>query len=365
MPIAAEFAKTRYTLGVPISTLQGISHPLANIAITVAGRTQPGPAGGLVPGQRTRGTPELARRRRSCSWPRRPPRAATMAVHVQGGLGVSAEAAATAYLVRARGWALAGGDPAPAPVTSPRSSPRARAEPARSKEDGQHGLLTSRTVRRRTRRFRTRCAASWRASSPTRSSAATVRPATTSTRACTWRWAPRAIWQRSSTPRPTVGSPGCGGGSGNWRSAAPTRPWVTWGTTVDGGALGGQVRLAGAPRRGAARGVRRRASGCAWVTPNPRAAPTSPPARPGRCATVTSWIINGSKMFTTGAHNGTYVFLITNTDPDAPKHKSLTMFLVPLDLPGRRDPGHPHRRRGPHQHRLLQRRPGRRQVPAR
>jgi len=30
---------------------------------------------------------------------------------VQGGLGVSAEAAATAYLVRARGWALAGGDP--------------------------------------------------------------------------------------------------------------------------------------------------------------------------------------------------------------------------------------------------------------
>ena len=39
-------------------------------------------------------------------------------------------------------------------------------------------------------------------------------------------------------------------------------------------------------------------------------------------------------MFTTGAHNCQYVFLITNTDPDAPKHKSLTMFLVPLDLPG-------------------------------
>ncbi|ORA81430.1 acyl-CoA dehydrogenase family protein [Mycobacterium malmoense] len=46
------------------------------------------------------------------------------------------------------------------------------------------------------------------------------------------------------------------------------------------------------------------------------------------------WVINGSKMFTTGAHNCQYVFLITNTDPDAPKHKSLTMFLVPLDLPG-------------------------------
>src|SRR6195952_3699540 len=47
-----------------------------------------------------------------------------------------------------------------------------------------------------------------------------------------------------------------------------------------------------------------------------------------------SWVINGSKMFTTGAHNCQFVFLITNTDPDAPKHKSLTMFLVPLDSPG-------------------------------
>lgn len=46
------------------------------------------------------------------------------------------------------------------------------------------------------------------------------------------------------------------------------------------------------------------------------------------------WVINGSKMFTTGAHNSKYVFLITNTDPEAPKHKSLTMFLVPLDTPG-------------------------------
>jgi 3-oxocholest-4-en-26-oyl-CoA dehydrogenase alpha subunit len=47
-----------------------------------------------------------------------------------------------------------------------------------------------------------------------------------------------------------------------------------------------------------------------------------------------SWVISGSKMFTTGAHNCQYAFLITNTDPDAPKHKSITMFLVPLDAPG-------------------------------
>jgi alkylation response protein AidB-like acyl-CoA dehydrogenase len=46
------------------------------------------------------------------------------------------------------------------------------------------------------------------------------------------------------------------------------------------------------------------------------------------------WIINGSKMFTSNAHNAQYVFLVTNTDPEAPKHKSLTMFLVPMESPG-------------------------------
>ena len=46
------------------------------------------------------------------------------------------------------------------------------------------------------------------------------------------------------------------------------------------------------------------------------------------------WIINGSKMFTSNAHNAQYVFLITNTDPDGRKHRNLTMFLVPMNAPG-------------------------------
>ncbi|MGA8252231.1 MAG: acyl-CoA dehydrogenase family protein [Mycobacterium sp.] len=108
--IAAEFAKTRYTLGVPISTLQGISHPLANMAITVQGGrnlarraawfldNEPDERRDLAPSAFVFMAEEAAK-------------AATMAVHIQGGLGVSAEAAATAYLVRARGWPLAGGDP--------------------------------------------------------------------------------------------------------------------------------------------------------------------------------------------------------------------------------------------------------------
>ncbi len=46
------------------------------------------------------------------------------------------------------------------------------------------------------------------------------------------------------------------------------------------------------------------------------------------------WVLNGSKIFTTGAQNAQYTFLITRTDPDLPKHKGLTMFLVNLKTPG-------------------------------
>lgn len=46
------------------------------------------------------------------------------------------------------------------------------------------------------------------------------------------------------------------------------------------------------------------------------------------------WVINGAKMYTSNAHNAQYVFLLTNTDAQAPKHESLTMFLVPLDTSG-------------------------------
>ena len=46
------------------------------------------------------------------------------------------------------------------------------------------------------------------------------------------------------------------------------------------------------------------------------------------------WIVNGQKMFTSGADLAQYVFLLTRTNPDVPKHKGLTMFMVPLDLPG-------------------------------
>ncbi|GAA2734190.1 acyl-CoA dehydrogenase family protein [Actinocorallia aurantiaca] len=46
------------------------------------------------------------------------------------------------------------------------------------------------------------------------------------------------------------------------------------------------------------------------------------------------WRITGSKMFTTNASVADYVFMLARTNPDAPKHRGLTTFLVPLDQPG-------------------------------
>jgi alkylation response protein AidB-like acyl-CoA dehydrogenase len=110
MTIAAEFAKTRYTLGVPISTLQAISHPLANMAVTVQGGRNLARRAAWFLDNEPDERPELAPAA-FVFMAEEASKAATMAVHIQGGLGVSAEAAATAYLVRARGWPLAAGDP--------------------------------------------------------------------------------------------------------------------------------------------------------------------------------------------------------------------------------------------------------------
>ncbi|OCC24709.1 hypothetical protein MB02_04320 [Croceicoccus estronivorus] len=46
------------------------------------------------------------------------------------------------------------------------------------------------------------------------------------------------------------------------------------------------------------------------------------------------WIISGQKMFTTGAHISDYVLLIARTNPDKPKHRGITIFFFPMNLPG-------------------------------
>jgi hypothetical protein len=46
------------------------------------------------------------------------------------------------------------------------------------------------------------------------------------------------------------------------------------------------------------------------------------------------WVINGTKMFTSGANDTDYIWLAARTDPDAPKHKGISIIIVPADTPG-------------------------------
>lgn len=46
------------------------------------------------------------------------------------------------------------------------------------------------------------------------------------------------------------------------------------------------------------------------------------------------WVINGQKVWTTQGHHADYCFLLTRTDPDAPKHKGISYLLVPMQQPG-------------------------------
>ena len=46
------------------------------------------------------------------------------------------------------------------------------------------------------------------------------------------------------------------------------------------------------------------------------------------------WVINGQKVFTTHAEDADYIWLAARTDPDAPKHKGISIMLVPTDTPG-------------------------------
>ena len=46
------------------------------------------------------------------------------------------------------------------------------------------------------------------------------------------------------------------------------------------------------------------------------------------------YVINGSKIWSSGAHHARFGILIARTDPDAPKHKGISYFILPMDLPG-------------------------------
>ena len=47
-----------------------------------------------------------------------------------------------------------------------------------------------------------------------------------------------------------------------------------------------------------------------------------------------TWVVSGQKMWNTMAHTATHNWLAIRTEPDAPKHKGISIMIVPMDAPG-------------------------------
>ena len=142
-----------------------------------------------------------------------------------------------------------------------------------------------------------------------RAAAATARPATTSTRACTWRSERPGTWRRSGKPESDGGFTRVRRRIWELEKRRAHVPWVTWGTTIDGGAFGraqfGSPELRAEVLPGVFSGHVRLCLG--YTEPDGGSDIATCKTRAVRDGD--DWVINGSKMFTTGAHNCQYVFL--------------------------------------------------------
>jgi alkylation response protein AidB-like acyl-CoA dehydrogenase len=47
-----------------------------------------------------------------------------------------------------------------------------------------------------------------------------------------------------------------------------------------------------------------------------------------------TWVVSGQKMWNTMAHTATHNWLAVRTEPEAPKHKGISILIVPMDAPG-------------------------------
>lgn len=111
LSVAVDFVKTRETMGVPVGSLQGVSFPLAEVAIGVSGARNLVRRAAWMAENDPAAHPALTPAAFAYA-ARVATHGTTTSAHMQGGLGFTAEADASLYFLRAKGWSVLAGDPA-------------------------------------------------------------------------------------------------------------------------------------------------------------------------------------------------------------------------------------------------------------
>ncbi|HYZ93440.1 MAG TPA: acyl-CoA dehydrogenase family protein [Actinomycetota bacterium] len=71
-----------------------------------------------------------------------------------------------------------------------------------------------------------------------------------------------------------------------------------------------------------------------WSEPNAGSDVASLETRAERDEASGDWVLNGQKVWTTGAQHSKWGLIIARTDPDAPKHQGITCFIVDMEAKG-------------------------------
>ncbi len=326
LELGVEYAKQRQQFGVPIGSFQALAHRLADVATAVEGAQLLAREAAWAADEGEADATSLARMAFLFA-ARAAQDTSAAALHVHGGYGFTLEYDVQLYLRRAKAWPLALGDPRA-------RRPGARRRAVRSRRVGGGWLMDFR-LGAKSDAFRDE-----------------VRE-----------------FLRDHLPDDMADRAHDTGTNHDWRvhRALGEQGWIAASWPVEYGGQGrdpfemtairDELRLAGVPTDGlgqsiiVARTIRAVGSEEQKQRFLPPFLAGRDPLRPRvhrarfrfrrrrrqdarAIRDGDDWIIDGQKMFTTLAHEAAYVFLLTRTNPDVPKHRGLTMFLVPLDAPG-------------------------------
>ena len=330
LDLAIEYANERRAFGVPIGTFQAISHSIVDVAIGVEGSRRLHRRAAWFadhePGEATAQILMAFLYARDVA-----NRAATTGIHVQGGFGFTLESDLQLYFRRAKGWTLASGDP-----YDDLRRARCRAVRTERLSRSRHAMDFSRIDLDDDR------SAFW---------ADEVRPFMDE-------HLPDDLLARERVEG--------NGFDPEYQRALARRGWLEpWLGADDAPSLDpvraaivraeeydrvgplfpvagshslvmGVVRQFGsdALRAEIEAGVSRgEIQACLGYT-EPDCGSDAAAIRTRAVRDGDEWLITGQKMFSTGAHRCQYVMVTARTNPDVAKHQGITMFLVPLGIPG-------------------------------